>query len=120
MLGHGLTYGGHPVGAAVALETLAIYEEMGLEERVADLGARLAAGLAPLRQHPHVREVRQVGFVAAVQFDSPEMGAEVAQRAEAHGVFFRHIGPQLAICPPYVATHADIDEMCAVMVTAAG
>ncbi|WP_167766894.1 aminotransferase family protein [Jannaschia formosa] len=120
LLGHGLTYGGHPVGAAVALETLAIYEEMGLEARVAELGERLAAGLAPLRQHPHVREVRHVGFVAAVQFDTPETGAEVAARAEARGVFFRHIGTTLAVCPPYVATPEDVDEICAVMVAAAG
>ncbi|PWJ22148.1 aspartate aminotransferase family protein [Jannaschia seohaensis] len=120
MLGHGVTYGGHPVGAAVALETLAIYEEMKLEERTAELGARLAAGLAPLRQHPDVREVRQVGFVAGVQFDSAETGLRVGEAAEARGVFLRIVGPTLAICPPYVATPEDIDEICRVLIESAG
>ena len=119
MLGHGVTYGGHPVGAAVALETLAVYEEMGLEAHVAALGERLAAALAPLRQHPHVREVRQVGLIAAVEFEDAAMGAQIYARAEAAGVFFRQIGPTIALCPPYVATPEDLDLMGRTLVEAA-
>jgi adenosylmethionine-8-amino-7-oxononanoate aminotransferase len=119
MFGHGVTYGGHPVGAAVALETLAAYEEMGLEQRVEALGGRMAAGLAPLRQHPHVREVRQVGLIAAVQFDDDAAGARVGAAAEAAGVFFRIIGASIALCPPYVASEEEIDGICAALVEAA-
>lgn len=42
MFGHGYTYSGHPVPAAVALETLKIYEERNLVQRVRDLAPRFS------------------------------------------------------------------------------
>lgn len=109
--GHGVTYGGHPVGAAVALECLDIYEEMDLPETVARLGALIAGRLAHLRQEPGVRDVRCQGALAAIEFDSPERAAAVDAGARARGVFFRLIGPVLAIAPPYICNEADIDAI---------
>ena len=66
--GHGYTYGGHPVACAVALETLAIYEErdmVGHVQRVAPRLPRRAA--SALRGHPLVGEVRGVGLIAGVE-----------------------------------------------------
>ena len=45
ILGHGFTYGGHPVAAAVALETLAIYRERDLFAHAAAVGTHLQARL---------------------------------------------------------------------------
>lgn len=115
-LGHGVTYGGHPVAAAVALEALAIYEEMDLPRHVRALGARLMTRLAPLRGHSAVADVRGAGLMAAVEMaGDPETAAArakaVGAEAERRGVLFRIIGPVLALSPPYIVTAKDIDEM---------
>ena len=48
--GHGFTYSGHPVSAAVAIETLKIYDEMNIGEHVRAVGAHCrpnCAGASP-------------------------------------------------------------------------
>ncbi len=114
-LGHGVTYGGHPVGAAVALECLDIYEEMDLPAHVGRLGQRIADGLAPLRTNPGVLDVRNQGMLAAVEFETDAQARAVGEEAERLGVFFRIIGPVLAIAPPYTCTDAEIDQITSIM-----
>lgn len=113
--GHGVTYGGHPVGAAVALECLDIYEEMDLPKHVNRLGSHIAEGLNRLRGLPGVLDLRCQGMLAAVEFDTEDLARAVGQEAEQQGVFFRIIGPVLAIAPPYVCTEDEIDEIMTVM-----
>ena len=66
LFGHGSTYGGHPVAAAVALETLNIYEERDIVGRVRALGPRFQDGLRRHADHPLIGEVRGVGLVAVI------------------------------------------------------
>lgn len=119
VFGHGFTYGGHPVGAAVALETLAIYEEMDLEAHVGRLSADLARRLAGLQDHPLVAELRIKGLLAAVELgpDGTEegLGALVAEEAAARGVFFRAIGNVIAVSPPYTISESDLDRIATVL-----
>ena len=118
-LGHGFTYGGHPVGAAVAMEAIRIYEEMDLPNHVKTLGTQLAERLRPLQSHPSVAEVRQVGLLAAIEFvptgEPGDAAGAVRTEAEARGVIFRPIGDTLAIAPPYVITPAELDHVMDVM-----
>ena len=44
LFGHGFTNSGHPVGAAVALETLRIYHDIDVVAHVRAMGARVRAG----------------------------------------------------------------------------
>ena len=118
-LGHGVTYGGHPVGAAVALEALAAYEEMDLPAHVGRLGARLGAAVEPLRGMAAVRDVRRAGLLAGVEFHDDATCRAVGDAAEAGGTLFRVIGPVLGIAPPYVATPAEVDAIGAALVAAA-
>jgi len=117
--GHGVTYGGHPVGAAVALECLDIYEEMDLPTHVRSLGAQIETRLREIAALPGVRETRCQGMLAAVEFQPGALGetpgAAVGAEAEARGVFFRVIGNVLAIAPPYIITPAEIDAVMDVM-----
>lgn len=118
--GHGVTYGGHPVGAAIALETLAIYDEMDLPTHVARLGEALARGLVPIGEMNVVGDVRRVGLLAGVELlsDTPHgaaLGQMVGAEAERRGVFFRIIGNVLAIAPPYIATLEDMEHVTTVM-----
>ena len=65
--GHGFTYGGHPVPAAVALETLKIYEERDIVGHVRRVARAFEDGLKRLGQHPLVGEARGKGLVGALE-----------------------------------------------------
>ena len=80
-LRHINTFGGHPAGCAVALETLAIMEEERLLERSATLGADLMRRLQDaLGDHPLVGDIRGRGLLIGI-----ELVADQATRAPAAG-----------------------------------
>jgi 4-aminobutyrate--pyruvate transaminase len=118
VLGHGFTGGGHPVGAAVALENIAIIEERGLVEQAAETGAYFRGKLAAFASHPFVGEVRGVGLIAALQLQHPEfetkpgvLGAAMGKELYARGVISRPMIDAMAFCPPLVITHDEIDKI---------
>ncbi len=118
--GHGVTYGGHPVGSAISLETIKIYEEMDLVQHVAKMGDHLGSLLKVTSQLPCVGDVRRVGLLAAVEFQSDTNCAEsfaqaVREDAERNGVFFRTMGPTLAIAPPYICDPKEISVIGSVL-----
>lgn len=111
--GHGFTYSGHPVAAAVALETLKIYAERDIVGMARAAAPYLQDGLAGLAGHPLVGEVRGVGMIAGVElarsksgkepFDPAEgAGARVAAAAQARGLIVRALGDTIAFCPPLI------------------
>jgi 4-aminobutyrate--pyruvate transaminase len=120
--GHGLTAGGHPVAAAVALENIAIIEERGLVERARELGERLHTRLSVLRKHPIVGEVRGVGLIAAIElvaskadkapYEAPgKLGLMAADALARRNVITRNIGDAIALCPPLIITEAELDDL---------
>ena len=122
LFGHGLTAGGHPVTAAVALENIAIIEERGLVARARYLGAHLQARMAGLAGLPLVGEVRGVGLLAAVElvadrqskapWQAPGVLGGMANAAlQEAGVIVRNMGDAIALCPPLIITEAQIDTI---------
>jgi 4-aminobutyrate--pyruvate transaminase len=122
--GHGYTYSGHPVPAAVAVETLKIYDEMDIGTQVRHVGAVMQTALRErFEGHPLVGEVRGAGLVAAVElvadkaarknFDaSLKIGARAAKICEANGVISRGLpGDALAFSPPLIINEAEVREM---------
>ena len=120
--GHGFTASGHPVATAVALENLAIIEERDLIGNAARLEASFQAGIRSFADHPLVGEARGTGLIGAVElvadkatkrpFAKPgRAGAIAAVIGHEEGLIFRSIGDQLALCPPLIATEADIAEI---------
>ncbi|RWK21937.1 aminotransferase class III-fold pyridoxal phosphate-dependent enzyme, partial [Mesorhizobium sp.] len=68
VFGHGFTYSGHPVIAAVAAEAIRIYSEIDFVTQARRLGDHLHGALADaLGDHPLVGEARGRGFIAGVQ-----------------------------------------------------
>ncbi|HLB80947.1 MAG TPA: aspartate aminotransferase family protein [Dongiaceae bacterium] len=120
--GHGYTYSGHPVSAAVALETLKIYEERDIVAHVRRVAPDLQRGLRQFSGHPLVGEVRGVGLVAAVElvrdkatrasFD-PKLGVGpyLVRRAQEHGLLIRPLADSIAFCPPLIITEEQISDL---------
>lgn len=127
-----LTYSGHPVAAAVALETLAIYEEQDIAGRVARLEDALIGGLRRrFDDHPLIGEVRGRGLLAGVQlvqsksprtYFASEIGAgrQWADAAEERGLIVRAIGDTIAICPPMVIDESEIEQLIDRLASALG
>jgi adenosylmethionine-8-amino-7-oxononanoate aminotransferase len=64
---HGITFGGHPLCAAIALTNMDIFEREGVLENVRALEGHLEARLAELRSLPIVGDTRGAGFFWAVE-----------------------------------------------------
>ena len=125
IFGHGYTYSSHPVPAAVALETLKIYEERDILAHVRRVGAHMQAGLRSHADHPLVGDARGLGLIGAIEivrdkntresFDPKAgAGAFLVRRAQHHGVILRNMPrDNVAFCPPLIITEREIDDMLA-------
>jgi 4-aminobutyrate--pyruvate transaminase len=121
--GHGFTYSGHPVAAAVALKTLEIYARDRVFAAAAEKAPRFQARLKAFGEHPLVGEARGLGLIGAIElvadkktkrsFDAKvAVAARAVRFAEEEGLIVRFlIGDAISICPPLVITPAEIDEL---------
>ena len=125
---HGYTYSGHPVACAVALANLDLMEREQLVQRVHDdIGPYLAKRFTELKQHPLVGDAQTCGFVAGLvlvknkatkERFAEELGVGMVCRGHCfgNGLIMRAVGDRMIIAPPLVMTHAQIDEMMALIV----
>jgi 4-aminobutyrate--pyruvate transaminase len=120
--GHGFTYSGHPVAAAVAVETQKIYQELDILGHVRAMSPHFQARLGALLDHDLVGEVRGTGLIAGVElvkdkathakFGKPGVvGTVFRKAAEKHGLIIRNIVDAIAICPPLIIDKAGIDQL---------
>jgi putrescine aminotransferase len=124
---HGHTYGGHPVACAVALENLAIIEGEHLALRAAAEGSYLLDGLKSLSSHSTFWDARGLGLLAGVelvadrdgtQFENPgAVGTALRKRCKANGLITLplHPGAVMFVAPPLTVTHAEIDDLIAIL-----
>jgi ornithine--oxo-acid transaminase len=97
---HGSTYGGNPLGAAVAMRALQVIEEDGLVERAERLGNVLRDGLRKIQaQNPIVQAVRGKGLLNAFVIDQSKTngrtGIELCELMTTKGLLVSHISPLL-------------------------
>jgi len=123
VFGHGFTYGGHPVSAAVALKAIEIYQRDRIFAKAAERAPQFQARLAALGGHPLVGEARGLGLIGGVElvadrtnkrsFDPQHgVGARAVQFAEAEGLIVRSVlGDVLTLCPPLVISEEEIGEL---------
>ena len=121
--GHGFTYGGHPVAAAVALRTLQIYEERDMLGHVNAVAPRFQARIRKLGDHPLVGEARGTGLIGAAELVADKktrrsfaptagVGAACMNFAQEEGLIIRAMaGDVIGFCPPMIITDSEIDEM---------
>ena len=122
VFGHGYTYSGHPVAAAVALEALDIYEERDIVGHVRAVAPRFQEVFRSLADRPLVGEARGVGLMAGVElvadkagkrpFDPAlKVGAYLMSRAREYGLIVRALGDTVVCAPPLIVTEDEIDEL---------
>ncbi|WP_308389428.1 aspartate aminotransferase family protein [Acidithiobacillus sp. AMEEHan] len=113
---HGYTYSGHPLACAAGLATLDIYEGEGLLTRGAEMAAPFAEMVHSLRDSPNVRDIRNLGLMAAIELEprSDAIGARgYAAMVEAfyRGLLIRATGDTIALSPPLIIELKHLDRI---------
>jgi adenosylmethionine-8-amino-7-oxononanoate aminotransferase len=122
-IGHGFTYSGHPVSAAVGLEVLRLYTDGGILANGNNVARRFSAGLDRLADHPLVGDTRGRGLLGAIELVASKTTAarfdpalKLADRLFAQGyksgVIFRAFPDNIiGLAPALCATDAEMDEI---------
>ena len=119
---HGFTASGHPVGCAIALKAIDVVMNEGLADNVNRLAPRFEEGLKRLAQKPNIGEYRGVGFMWALEavkdkptktpFDSSlSVSERIANTCTDLGLICRPLGQSIVLCPPFILTEPQMDEM---------
>ena len=127
VLGHGFTYSGHPVGAAIALEALDIYDEIDLIGHVRAVESHFLDACRALMDHPLVGDARGIGLFCGIelvkdkntreQYDPAlKVGQRVQDAAHAGGLYLRSIPPdRISFMPPLIIEKSEIDDAVAIL-----
>ncbi|MCC7020809.1 MAG: ornithine--oxo-acid transaminase [Ardenticatenales bacterium] len=108
---HGSTFGGNPLGAAVATEALTVLRDEGMVENAAAMGRRFGAGLESF-DHGSIKEVRQVGLWIGIEL-WPEAGGarRYCEDLQGRGVLCKETHHHvIRIAPPLVIGPTEVDH----------
>ena len=120
---HGFTASGHPVGCAIALKAIDVVMNEGLAENVVKGAPRMEAGLRRIMQkHANIGELRGIGYMWALEAvknaDTKEpfpgklsVSERIANTCTDLGLICRPLGQSIVLCPPFILTDAQMDEM---------
>ncbi len=111
---HGCTFGGNPLGCALAKKTLSLINQPATLQGVREKGARLVAGLQAINQRiPLFAEIRGKGLLIGCEL-KPEHKAKtktIHQKAVDHGLLLLMAGPEvLRLAPSLLISNNEIDQ----------
>ncbi len=120
-LPHGYTYSAIPIACAAAIATLDIFQAEMLEPRAAGLSDYFEQAAHSLRGLPMVRDIRNIGLVAGIEFDQfinindvGKVGAfafATYLKCYELGLHVRFTGDIIAISPPLTVEKHEIDRI---------
>ena len=120
---HGHTYTGNPLGCAVALANLDLFEREDIlarmQPRIGYLRQRLQQEFLPLA---HVSDVRQWGFMVGIELVEDKasrkgyvagrrVGHKVIREARKHGVMIRPLGDVIILMPPLSISDKELETL---------
>lgn len=119
---HGFTASGHPVGCAIALKAIDVVMNEGLADNVRTLTPLFEEGMARLAEKKNIGEWRGKGLMGALEavkdkdsktpFDgSLSVSERIANACTDQGLICRPLGQAIVLCPPFIMTPAQMDEM---------
>lgn len=117
---HGHTYCGHPLGAAIAREVLAIYRDEQILAAARPKAARIAEHFAELATLPGVHQARCLGMVGALTLGDDrgylgQLGWRVYERALERGAYLRPIGDVVYVAPALNIADSDLAQLLAIL-----
>jgi adenosylmethionine-8-amino-7-oxononanoate aminotransferase len=132
MYSHGITFGGHPVGCAVALKNLEIMKRDRIVEHVAEKQDRFRQTLEQLLDLPIVGDVRGTGFFYAIELVKDKETRESFDDEECESLLRGFVSPQMferglicrsddrgdpvvQISPPLVADQQEFDQIASIL-----
>ncbi|MGO4697936.1 adenosylmethionine--8-amino-7-oxononanoate transaminase [Paenibacillus sp. 2TAB26] len=119
---HGHSYTGNPIGCAVALASLKLFEERNMIEGVRAKASFVQRKLAALKDCQHVGEIRQKGLMIGIElvrdkvsrepYDwADRIGVRTTLRARELGMLTRPLGNVIVFIPPLSSNVAELDAM---------
>jgi len=115
---YGHSYTANPLGCAAALASLEVFEDEQTLERLQPKIARMGELLRELKAaNPHVRAIRQCGFIAGIELGDlsggrlsaeNRTGERVCVAARRHGLLTRPILDTIVLMPPLCTTSAEL------------
>ncbi len=117
---YGHTYCGHPLGAAIAREVLAIYRDERVLERIVAKAERIADMFERLGQIDGVSDARSLGMMGALNIGSDggyleRAGWQVYEKALQLGAYVRPLGNVVYVAPAVNIPDADLDELLSIV-----
>lgn len=124
---HGHTYTGNPLACAAAIASLDLFDRTRLLDHIHASATIIAQRLAPLRDHPHVLDVRQRGVMVGIElcrdraasepFDfSRRTGAAVCMAMRRQGLILRPLGDVLVLMPIPAMPHDVLQRMLDIVI----
>lgn len=105
---HGSTFGGNPLGCAVARAALKVIKEENLVENSAKLGEYFLEKLKTLK-NPHIKEIRGRGLFIAVELDEP--ARPYCEALQKEGILCKETHTYvIRIAPPLIITKDEVDQ----------
>lgn len=125
---YGHTFCGNPIGAAVAREVLAVYEDEDVLGQVATKSPTLARAMERIAKIAGVKRVRSIGMACAADLGRDEsaqesleeagylgnIGWRVYESAKKRGAYVRPLGDTVYLCPPLTISERDLDDLLAI------
>ncbi|MGI2731212.1 adenosylmethionine--8-amino-7-oxononanoate transaminase [Bacillus cytotoxicus] len=123
---HGHSYTGNPLGCAVAIANLELYEKTNVVQNVVKKADYVANKLAALYEYKHVGDIRQRGLMIGIElvanretkepFEWTErVGVEVCKRSRELGMILRPLGNTIVFMPPLASQIDELDEMLRIL-----
>ena len=127
---HGHTFTGNPLGCAVALAVLDVFDEQKVVENVRRQAERVAQRLhSELGGRKYIGEIRQRGLMIGLEMvldratkagfgPLVKPAALVCRLARQNGLLIRPLGDTITFLPPLISTDDEIDSMLNILVAA--
>lgn len=120
--GHGFTYGGHPLGCALGVKAIEIYQKRDILGHVRTLMPLFEQRMTALADHPLVGEARFSGLMGGLELvadkktrrsfaPSDGVAARTSAFLEKRGAILRPLGDTIALCPPMIIREDELNAL---------